>query len=746
MSTPDVLAPCRSTLPARPEYAGLNPEQQRAIACTEGPLLVLAGAGSGKTRVLTTRIAHLVDDLDVDPSTVLAITFTRKAAMEMKARVAKILGRERAEPITLTTFHALGVLLLREYHSAAGLSSRFTVGDEADQGARVRTQLRRQQVARNAEGERPREVMERIALAKTHIAALVVRMVEEDPTTADKLLARYRAGDPTLLDGLQRITKAPDPDRFARTFQGYQESLAADQMVDYEDLLVLPLLLLLQRTDVRQRCTARWQYLLVDEYQDTDFVQDHLLRLLAGESRNLCVVGDDEQAIYSWRGAKVENIRTFADRFAPCTVVTLDQNYRSTPVILEAANALLASRPEPGRMARRLRTDSTVGELVRCWTAVSQEAEAEAVVNDIETARRAGAIRDYADVMVLFRKNALGRTIEAAFRRGGLPYRIINGASLHERVHVRDLLAWCRLAVNPHDSVSFERAVTSPSRGVGLATIEALASVSRVEGISIVAAAERAAEWGGIRPAAAKSLVTFAGMVRTLADVANQHGSAVALQDLIEITGVRQRLIQTLAEHEMDDDDDAAVDAQRCLDDLDDFVRYVEEFCRSRVQEAHEDGPDRAMDVADFAIVPLDTVLDELATLTPLSEGLAHGPVAGAAALGAVSLMSVHAAKGLEAARVYVVGCEEKVFPVHARPDVAAAPGGTTEGAVRAAEDAQMAEEGRLFYVAITRARDTLILSASRTRELDRGDARPMVRSRFLAALPETIYRPESIR
>jgi DNA helicase-2/ATP-dependent DNA helicase PcrA len=713
---------------------GLNENQREAVLSADGPLLVLAGAGSGKTRVLVSRIAHLVLEHGVLPSSILGITFTRKAAAEMRERLAQMLSADEAAEVTLSTFHALGVSILREAGGVIGVPQKAGIADETDVAARVRKVLKTLQVRRDAEGETPREVVERIAKAKAAFANRIARLCLEDAAAAADAVARYRAGDVRVWAEVQGELGAPDLERFARMYALYQVSLVEDKVIDYEDLICLPLLLFLQRPEVLLGYQQRWSHVTVDEYQDTDYAQDHLLRLLAGERQNLCVVGDDDQAIYSWRGAKVENIRSFPARYPGCAMVTLDENYRSQPYVLQAANAVLAARPERGRLPKVLWTRRSAGERLRLWSAYTEQAEAEGVANDIRIAYESGAVESLDEVMVLYRLNALSRPLEDAFRAARIPYRIVNGLALHERREVRDLLAYLRLAHNWYDLVSFERAVSSPARGVGPSTVEALAGYARAVGISPVAAALEANQIPGVRKKAAAALQEFAGLIGDVYQVSEEAGVARALHRVLEATGYRQELIVALAEAEKDDDEEEVRRLTLKLADLDDFVLYVEEFCRTCLRAQGIEGPVGRLESGQVREISIAALLDDLAAFSPRQEQpeVIHAEGGDHALRGAVTLMSVHSSKGLEAERVYVVGVEEKVFPAHARDN--------------SDQGEHIAEESRLFYVAITRARKHLVLSCAMTRELQRDEPSPMSRSRFLAALPETIYLNQRLR
>jgi DNA helicase II / ATP-dependent DNA helicase PcrA len=712
--------------------AGLNPRQMEAVTATEGPVLVLAGAGSGKTRVLVTRAAHLIRNLEVDPGQILGITFTRKAAAEMRERLGRLVPGEAAARVTLSTFHALGASILRDYGTLVGLEPGFTILDEDDAATRIRRLLKEQEVARNSPGERPREVAARISRAKAGLASHLAARATAGSDSSLGATLRFRQGDEEWIRGAADSLETPDTPRFLEQYRAYQARLAEDNAVDYDDLVCLPLLLLVQRPEIRRLYNHRWRYLMVDEYQDTDHNQDLLLGLLAGEARNLMVVGDDSQAIYSWRGARVENIQTFPERHEPCRRITLDENYRSTGMVLRVANSVLLAYPDAVSFQKTLWTRNPVGSPARVWTCMNQEVEAEAVVADLRAALATGEIGSLSEVMILFRLNSIARCVEEELRRFGVPYRMIGALPLHERRGVKDLLSYLRLAVNPKDAGSFERAVGSPARGIGPATVEVLGSYARANHLSILDAASRADQIKGIRKKQARILAEFAEQVRGIAEVGAAEGPAAAIHRVVEVTGIRQVLAASLAAAEEEEDEEQEKESMQRVHEIDDFLLYAEEFCRTERIRRYGGGGTAADAPQYRGQIPLAHFLDQLATLGQDHEnGANHESVPAEGeerGHGRVTLMSVHGSKGLEARRVYVLGVEESVFPLHGR---------ASEGTIM---DDNLAEEARLFYVAVTRAMESLTLSCAHSREIQRDNPRPMIRSRFVNTLPETLY------
>lgn len=694
--------------------AALNEAQLAAVDCVEGPLLCLAGAGSGKTRVLTTRIANLVSAHGVEPDEILALTFTRKAAEEMRDRLADVLGTEAADRLTLGTFHSVGVQILREYGSLLGLSSKFGIADDGDVLTRVRRVLRKHDIPRGDPDYRASDVADRFAKAKMILSIALAHNDDVDPDVGR--VGIYRAGD---LDIFTSAANQGDLDEFdvplfTKLFADYQALLVGDDVLDFQDLISLPLLLFRDRPDVLAIFQNRWRHISVDEYQDTDDVQELFISALAAKHRNLMVVGDDDQSIYGFRDAKIENIRTFEHRWAPCTVVKLEENYRSTPNILAVANAVIAAQ-EDRPYDKILRPNLPEGPSVRLWSSSSQEAEAEAVVGEAIRLLEGGEVRSLDEVMVLYRVNSIAEAIERALRRAQVAYRLVGGTRFQDRKEVRDLMGYLKLAANWSDTASFERIVNEPSRGIGVATMETIMQEARVRGLDPVTVALDAESYTGLRPQQKRALVEFGQIVAQISEADREGGAVLAIHRTLELTGYRETLIDRLADAEENDDEEEVCEARNRLHVIGELVHFVEEHDRATRLSTRR--PARIHDVvlALTAAVPSDG---------PAAENLAAGA---SRYPGTLSLMSIHASKGLEAPVVFVIGLEDGILPVTPRP-----------GEIDTSVDVE--EEGRLFYVAITRAQRRLILSTARTREV-RGDLpRSMPRSRFLARLPETGY------
>ncbi len=609
----------------------LNPEQRRAVTTTEGPVLVLAGAGTGKTRVITRRIAWLLAR-GSSARSLLAVTFTNKAAREMRERVAVLVGAAAARDLTVSTFHFFCARLLREHAERAGLARSFTIADEADQLTIVKGALRDLRIAEAR--VHPRAALARISLFKNRLVG-PERALEEAEDDYEELVAR--------------------------AYKAYNAHLRRARTADFDDLLLLAVRLLAEQDDVRRRLEDRFRHLMVDEYQDTNVPQYEILRRLAAKRRNLCVVGDDDQSIYGWRGADVRKILSFELDFPDAAVIRLETNYRSTQTILDAANRVILHNRS--RHEKTLRTAAGPGAPVRVFALEDEEHEAEFVVEEIRQELRQGRAR-LGDFAVLFRTQVQPRPFEAGLRAARVPYELVGGMSFFDRKEVRDILAYLRLAANPEDEASLLRVVNVPPRGVGKGTVEKVLERATREGISANAAFERP----GVPPEPAESVRRFR---RTLADFAAKvpaAGLPAAIRELLaglnyaaEIERLYPDAVQRLARG-------AAV--EEVLNLAENYTRRTKKPSLlgflEEVTLAAEEAPDAADEKA-----PRDRV----------------------------TLMTLHAAKGLEFPRVYVVGVEEGLLP-HARS---------------VAEDT-VEEERRLVYVGITRARERLTLTRAKSR------------------------------
>ncbi len=632
------------------DLSTLNPPQREAVTSTEGPLLVLAGAGSGKTRVIAHRIAHLLAK-GADPESILAVTFTNKAAAEMRERVASLAGSPGVE-VFVSTFHAFGLWLLQQEHEAAGLPRRFAIADAGDQ----------------------------LALVKRCMREVKVDDRSFDPHRVLALLSRAKnAGKKRIVP--KGAGQGDDYDLVAsEVLPRYERALRAQRSVDFDDLVAKPVALLAKDAALRRRYERRFRHLLVDEYQDTNRAQLELLKLLAGERRNVCAVGDDDQAIYGWRGAEVKNILRFERHFPGAREVRLEQNYRSTGNVLACANAVIAKNP--GRKEKRLFTADGPGEKVRVVAAATDEDEARFVAEEIARLRREG--RPLGDVAVLFRLNAQSRPIEEALREASIPYAVHGGQAWFDRAEVRDLLAYLKVCVQPEDEVSLARIVNVPARGIGDASMERVHAWAVSRGVHLFEALRRAAEVPDLPRGAAERIAPFVALVERFRARFAEGRPGEAARSLVAEVDLHGHARSSVGSFEA---------GQRKVDAIDGILRSL---------ESHEQRTAKPSLAAWLSRLALDSRAEE-------------DPAAGEG----VALMTLHAAKGLEFPIVFLAGVEEDLLPCAG-----------IQGEPRDAD-----EERRLAYVGITRARERLYLTraASRTR---RGKAVPRTPSRFLDDLP----------
>ncbi|MGN0034944.1 MAG: ATP-dependent helicase, partial [Coriobacteriales bacterium] len=580
----------------------LNPEQREAVLCTEGPLLVLAGAGSGKTRVLTYRIAHIVEDLGADPSEVLALTFTNKAAGEMRARLGTLLGSTRG--MWVSTFHAMCVRILRRDADRIGYARSFSIYDESDMKSLLKDVYSDLQVnSRMVPVQRARSI---ISNAKN--ALQTAEAFAESAETGGPV-ARIVAPVYVELDRRMRLANA----------------------FDFDDLLMHTYFLFEEHPDVLESYQRRFRYLLVDEYQDTNHVQYLLVHQLAALRHNVMVVGDDDQSIYSWRGADVRNILEFERDYPDAKVVKLERNYRSTGNILAVANELVSHNEH--RKSKRLYTDVGPGEKVCVYLASDEREEGRWVAEQIDRLReeRGGTYDGFA---VLYRTNAQSRVIEDMFLREGIPYRIVGGTRFFDRAEIRDVMAYLKVVVNPADEVSAKRVINTPRRGIGDKTIARLDSIARQEGCTFMEAVARAAGDESFTAHIRRGLDEFA---RVFSDARTYEGD---LRDVVETIVEHSGLVESLrATH--------TEEADRRIENIREFFGVVQDYDDARREEAEEDEePFEGTGLEDFmAWLALRSDLDALA-----EDG------------SSVVLMTVHSAKGLEFPVVFVTGLEEGVF------------------------------------------------------------------------------------
>jgi DNA helicase-2/ATP-dependent DNA helicase PcrA len=653
--------------------ADLNDAQREAVLHGAGPLLVLAGAGSGKTRVIVHRIARLVREEGIVPWRILAVTFTNKAAGEMRERLGRLLGLE-ANELWVQTFHAFGARFLRREAARAGLSPSFPIYDDDDQLRLVKGVLA-ELGADDGERLTARETLSRIDRWKG--------------------LAQ-RAGE------LQVADYDVEGQLAREVYRRYQAGLARAGAVDFGDLLMRPVRLLEEDEGVRARWSGRFEHVLVDEFQDTNPVQYRLLRLLAGSRGNVCVVGDDDQAIYRWRGASVENILGFDEDFPGARVVKLERNYRSTRNVLDAAHAVIARAAR--RREKRLWTDEGPGDPLALLVGQDEHDEAEKIARAVSLERARGTPGD--EIAVLYRTNAQSRPIEAALRAARVPYVIVRGTSFYERAEVKDAAAYLRLSLEPRSDLDLERVVNKPPRGIGERTLERLRAHARARGSSLYDALAEVDAIDGLKPAARRALSSLREVLAGLARDAPALDAGVAVQEVLRRTGLLARLE---AEHT----DEAAERAENLVE----LVAAAREFDEASLGAPPPRDPDEPVPP------PLARFLEQIALLGEADQPTPEGRVA---------LMTLHAAKGLEFTAVLLSGIEEGTFPREPWGDV-------TVGEAAAAQD----EERRLCYVGMTRAKKRLTLSLAR-RRMGFGEGGPSYRqmepSRFLTDLPPELF------
>ena len=692
----------------------LNPEQRQAALATEGPVLVLAGAGSGKTRMLVHRIAYLLWDRKVDPRAILAVTFTNKAAMEMRERVARIVGRA-AKGVVLSTFHSLGARLLRDQGERIGLPKDFSIYATADQLAIIK-RIMAEEVHVSATAGEDAYDSRRVLFAISDWKNRLVAPDEARREVAEGRMKHNRADDYAVLA--------------ADVYPRYEQALRAAGACDFDDLLLLPVRLLQEHAEARERMWRRWRYLMIDEYQDTNGAQFELARLLAGPQKNLCVVGDDDQSIYAWRGADVRNILDFERHFPGARVVVLEENYRSTQRILDAANGVIANNAH--RKPKRLRTANGIGPKLDLWSfneenaRASDEVEAEMVASEIGV-RRFRESLSWGDFAVLYRTNLQSRPLEEALRAANIPYRVVGGTSFFDRKEVADLVAYLRLCLNPKDEVSLRRIVNYPVRGIGRTTLLRLVEAARAEHAPLYETLKRAEQVEGINRAQAEAVRAFVEMVEELraelrsTQAAIDHGITAERS----LAGFARELVKRVRLEEAVRADNAKSEraAEVRVDILRDFVgslaRYEERTWADRPPPDEEDEWDPPSLREFLERVSLTADEDDRKEKEDDNPDL-------------VTLMTMHSAKGLEFSHVFIVGLEEDILP-HSRSVDAVSDGGPDP----------IAEERRLFYVGITRARHRLTLSGCATRR-QRGDLVPRQPSRFLAELPPDLLEHRS--
>ena len=634
-------------------YDTLNNEQREAVFCTEGPLLMLAGAGSGKTRSLTHRIAYLIEEKGVAPWNILAITFTNKAAQEMRERVDALVGYG-SEDIWISTFHATCSRILRRYIDLLGYDRNFTIYDASDQKSLMKEVLKEMKIDTKQFPER--SVMSEISSAKNE----------------------YKSP----LDYRNEYGSNFRNQRIADIYEHYQKRLKENNALDFDDLLVKMVDLFQTNPDVLEHYQDRFQYIMVDEYQDTNTVQFLLVSLLAKKYRNLCVVGDDDQSIYKFRGANIYNILNFEKVFPDAQVIRLEQNYRSTQNILNAANGVIANNK--GRKEKKLWTENQKGELVHFKQYDTEYDEADGVVSRINFLAMRGV--QYKDMAILYRTNAQSRIFEEKLKQKNIPYAIVRGISFYDRKEIKDLMSYLKVVDSGMDDLSVKRIINVPKRGIGQTTINRLQEFAILNQMSFLDAVFNADEIPEVARALAK-LHKFADMIEEFREYASEHEISELLEHILDVTQYRVEL-------EVEGTDES-ISRLEDIEELFNDIAYYEE---------EEENPNLRDFLAEKDMYTLNAGIDNLEDEN-----------------NKVLLMTLHNAKGLEFNNVFLGGMEEGVFPGF--------------GAMMSGDESEIEEERRLCYVGITRAKERLFLSAAKRRML-RGQTQYNRRSRFIDEIP----------
>ncbi len=638
-------------------YTDLNEEQRKAVCHTDGPVLILAGAGSGKTRVLTYRIAHILSEKKASPYQIIAMTFTNKAAAEMRERIQKLIP-DMLAGMWMGTFHSLFARLLRREGEKIGYNSNFSIYDVDDQ----------------------------LTLIKIIMAELKLTVQNLSPKMISyKISAAKNAMKPP--QQLAEQAGNPIDEIAAKVYIEYERRLIELNAMDFDALLIKPIHLFRQYPDVKENYQNKFNYLLVDEYQDTNRAQYEVLHLLAEKKKNICVVGDDDQSIYRWRGADVRNILEFEADYPNCAKFRLEQNYRSTQNILSAAHSVIKNNIK--RHAKKLWTDRPEGETVTLMTVFDEREEARYVVNQIGIEFRKADRRFY-DFAVLYRTNAQSRVLEDSLRADGIPYVIVGGVKFYERKEVKDVLAYLKVLVNPADTISLKRIINYPLRGIGDVTVNKLHTYARENNKTLFTALAKAGSVPGIQEQTAGRVISFYKLLKKYQSLRKELSPAEIVSSLIEETGILKQYKE-----------DSSVESQTRAENIRELLVAIVDFSHS------SDG----------------ATLEEFLQHVSLSTDIDNWDDK----RNAVTLMTLHAAKGLEFPVVFITGLEEGLFPLSRISD----------------DPLALEEERRLFYVGATRAKDKLYLTWAKNRRKYSGNP-AQVRSRFLKELDSRFI--ESVR
>ncbi|MCT4777638.1 MULTISPECIES: DNA helicase PcrA [Exiguobacterium] len=632
---------------------GMNPPQAEAVKYTDGPLLIMAGAGSGKTRVLTHRVAYLMASKQIAPWNILAITFTNKAAREMKDRIARLVGGV-ADDIWISTFHSMCVRILRRDIDRIRYDRNFSILDSSDQ----------------------------LTAIKQVLKELNLDPKKYEPRTLLGMISNHKNELRTPQDAAALVGNNPYEKVISDVYTAYEKKLKQNNVLDFDDLIMKAIQLFQEAPDVLAFYQKKFQYIHVDEYQDTNRAQYTLVKLLAQAHENLCVVGDSDQSIYRWRGADIANILTFEKDYPSAHVILLEQNYRSTKRILEAANGVIQNNS--GRKDKQLWTENVEGEKLLLHVASDDRDEAFFIINQMKELRQEGI--DYGEMAVLYRTNAQSRGLEEMLLKSNIPYKMVGGTKFYERKEIKDVLAYLRLIANPDEDISFVRVVNEPKRGIGAATVDKLGDFAGMQGVSLMEAI-RDIELSGIAPRTATKLAEFRQLMVDLRQMADYLSISELIEEVLKKSGYEEMLKI-----------EKTLEAESRLENLQEFLSVAQNF---------EKESDEQTLVAFLTDLTLVSDLDSLEEVDELHQ---------------VTLMTLHSAKGLEFPVVFLIGMEEGLFP-HSR-------------ALNDPEE--MEEERRLAYVGITRAEKRLYLTRAQSRMLY-GRFQNNPESRFLHELPETL-------
>ncbi|QDQ00258.1 DNA helicase PcrA [Lysinibacillus fusiformis] len=637
--------------------AGMNPEQEKAVKTTEGPLLIMAGAGSGKTRVLTHRIAYLMIEKEVYPSKILAITFTNKAAREMRERIDGILGNGTGDSMWVSTFHSMCVRILRRNIDQLGMSRNFSILDSTDQLSVVKNVIKEENI--DPKRFEPRAILNAISSAKNECI------------TADDYMANMNDNNPY-------------EKTIARVYKGYEKRLRRNQSLDFDDLIMTTITLFKRVPEVLEYYQNKFQYIHVDEYQDTNKSQYLLVQLLAKKFQNICVVGDSDQSIYRWRGADIGNILSFEKDYPNAQVIMLEQNYRSTKRILKAANDVIQNNTT--RYPKELRTENVEGEKIALYKAYNEQEEAQFVIQTIQQLMKKEN-RTFDDFAILYRTNAQSRVMEEVLVKSNMTYQIVGGTKFYDRKEIKDLLAYLRLIANNDDDLSLARIINEPKRSIGATSFEKMARYAIDQDRSIFDAMNDLV-FMGLTGKAAASAEQFYAMVKGFTEMQEYLSVTEIVEQVIEKSGYRAML-----------QNEKTIEAESRLENIEEFLSVTKAF------EERSDDKSLIAFLTDLALIADIDSLDKDDT-----------------SKGSIILMTMHAAKGLEFPVVFIIGMEENIFPHSRSLD----------------DQDEMEEERRLAYVGITRAEERLYLTSAQSRTIF-GRSSFNNASRFLREISEDI-------